>query len=341
KGIGVLLSCDTGIAAKDAVDLANANGIDVVITDHHDLPEELPNAYASINPKFHDADHPLYALPGVGVAYKLIEELFNRVGRQTELPAFLDLVALGIVADIAQQTKDTRYLLQRGLDVLRHTERAGLLSIMKLGNVNANQLIDEDIGFQIGPRLNAVGRLGDANISVPLLTTTDRALADGIANDLEDMNRDRRYKTAIVYDSAKAQIERDPSLLQYAALVLANPAWHQGVIGIVASRLVEEYGKPTIMLSAPEGELARGSARSIEGYHVTEAIASQAAYLHGFGGHPMAAGMALQASDIERFRRGVSKAIIAQRTGRIPEATLDISLDIQLVEVKPELMDGV
>ncbi len=333
KGINVLLSCDTGIAANDAIALANEHDVDVVITDHHDLPETLPAAHALINPKFHETDHPLYSLPGVGVAYKVIEALFGNAGREDKLEPYLDLVAMGIVADIAHQTKDTRYLLQRGLSILRQTNRVGLQSLMRLGNVKADQIIDEDIGFQIGPRLNAVGRLSDANISVTLLTTGDRAVADEIANNLEDLNRDRRYKTSIVYDSALLQIERDPSLLQYAALVLANPEWHQGVIGIVASRLVEEFGKPTILLASPEDGLARGSARSIEGYHITDAIATQADYLHGFGGHPMAAGMALESHDIDRFRRGVSKAIIEQRAGKIPEATLDISLEVELADI--------
>lgn len=340
-GIDILLSCDTGIAAVEAVALANAHNVDVVITDHHDLPETLPAAYASINPKFHNPDHPLYSLPGVGVAYKLIEELYRRAGRSDEVQQFLDLTAMGIVADIAHQTKDTRFLLQLGLDVLRGTDREGLKAIMALGKVDGSRLIDEDIGFQIGPRLNAVGRLGDANVSVPLLTTDNQVLAKEIADKLEALNRDRRYKTSVVYDSAIAQIEREPSLLQYAVLVLSNPEWHQGVIGIVASRLVEEFGKPAILLASPEGEPVRGSARSVEGYHITEAIASQAEYLLGFGGHPMAAGMALEAEDIDRFRRGVSKAIIAQRQGKAPVASINISLDIPLAAVDLDLADEV
>ncbi|MEM8484413.1 MAG: single-stranded-DNA-specific exonuclease RecJ [Bacteroidota bacterium] len=341
RGINVLLSCDTGIAAVDAVELANAHGVDVVITDHHDLPDVLPAAYASINPKFHKPDHPHYGLPGVGVAYKLIEALYTRAGCEADLPVLLDLVALGIVADIANQAADTRFLLQQGLEVLRTSRRRGLQSIMKRGNVLQRYMIDEDIGFKIGPRLNAVGRLKDANVSVDLLTTSNAAEANRIADDLEALNRERRRLTEDVYDSALGQIDRDPSLLQYAALVLDNPKWHQGVIGIVASRLVEEFGKPTILLASPPGEPARGSARSIEGYHITEAITTQADYLLGFGGHPMAAGMALPASDIERFRRGVSKAIVAQRNGKVPESVLDISLVLPISEITPKLADEV
>ena len=337
RGIDVLLSCDTGIAAHEAIDLANGYGVDVLITDHHDLPQQLPAAYALVNPKREPADHPMSGFPGVAVAYVLIEALYTRAGRAGDLDEFLDLVALGIVADVAIQTKDTRCLLQHGLEVLRRTRRPGLLALYEIAKVQAASVNDETIGFQIGPRLNAVGRLADANVSVELLTTDDVSRARQIAADLEELNLRRRFETETVYESAKAQIDRDPSLLQYAALVLAHPEWHQGVIGIVASRLVEEFGKPAILLSAPDGEAARGSARSIDGYHITEAIAKQSDILHGFGGHPMAAGMALDAEHIERFRRGVSKAIIEQRVGDPPEPAIDISAILQLSDLTEEL----
>lgn len=336
RDVKVLLSCDTGIAAKEAVDVANAAGVDVVITDHHDLPDALPNALALINPKFHEETHPLYGLPGVGVAYKLIEELYARAGRSEEAHRFLDLTALGIVADLAHQRDDTRYLLQRGMDVLRSTPRAGLQAIMTNARMEPGFVNDESIGFKIGPRLNAVGRLKDANVSVPLLTTKSISVAFATAEDLEEHNRYRQYLTSITYESAIDQINKEPSLLQYAVLVLANPEWHQGVIGIVASRLVDEFGKPTILLAAPKGELARGSARSVDGYHITQAIASQEALLEGFGGHPMAAGLAVKPERIDAFRRGVSKAVINQRIGAKPEPFLEIATEISLENLSQE-----
>lgn len=335
-GIDLLLTCDTGIGSVDAVALANQAGVDVVVTDHHDLPAELPQALALVNPKFHRGDHSLSGLPGVGVAYKLVEALYEEAGRGGELEGFLDLVALGIVADLAIQRGDARYLLQRGLGVLRQTARPGLLAIMEYGRVQAAFLNDEDIGFQLGPRLNAVGRLADANVSVPLLTTTENERAREIAQQLERLNEDRKFETAVVFDSAMAQIEQESSLLQYAVLVMANPRWHQGVIGIVASRLVEEFGKPTILFAAPDGQVARGSARSVEGYHITNAIATQGEMLLGFGGHPMAAGLSIDRNNLEAFRRGVSKAIIEQRGGRGPEPTLDIEAELSLGELTLE-----
>ena len=338
EGIDLLLTCDTGIASVEAVSLANAADVDVVVTDHHDLPAQLPQALALINPKFHQGEeheHPLRGLPGVGVAYKLVEALYAKAGREGELEPYLDLVALGIVADLAIQEDDSRYLLQRGLEVLRQTERPGLQALMENSGVQAEFLNDEDIGFQLGPRLNAVGRLADANVSVPLLTTSEETRAREIADQLERLNEDRRFETAVVHDSAMAQIEQEPSLLQYAVLVMANEHWHQGVIGIVASRLVEEFGKPTILF-AVGAEVARGSARSVEGYHITQAIGTQQEMLLGFGGHPMAAGLSIASENVDAFRRGVSKAIIDQRHGRGPEPMLEIEAELPLGELTLE-----
>ena len=231
QGIDILLSCDTGISAHEAIDLANQYGVDVIVTDHHDCPEHLPAAYALVNPKLFEAAHPLDSLPGVGVAFKFIESLYQRAGRGEEVDTFLDLVALGIVADLAQLTDDTRYLLQRGLGVLRQTNRVGLSCIMQNAKVMPEYLIDEHIGFQIGPRLNAVGRLADANISVPLLTTSDQIEAERIAEKLERLNEERRFQTDLVFESAVDQVKKDPAL-RLEVVVLAHPTWHQGVIGI-------------------------------------------------------------------------------------------------------------
>jgi single-stranded-DNA-specific exonuclease len=336
-GIGLLLTCDTGIASVEAVARAKAAGVDTVVTDHHDLPSTLPEAFALVNPKFLPPDHPLATLPGVGVAFKVVEALYERAGRGGEFELFLDLVALGLVADLATLTGDARYLLQRGLRALRETRRVGLRAIFERAGIQPETLDEEDIGFGIGPRLNAIGRLADANRSVPLLTTDDRALAETIADELERLNEERRLLTDQVYAAARAQVEADPSLIQYAALVLSHPHWHQGVIGIVASRLVDDFGKPAILLASPPGEPARGSARSVDGYNITEAIASQAALLHGFGGHPMAAGLAIEADRIDRFRVGVSTALAMQRDGAPPDPVLEIALALDLADLTPDL----
>ena len=171
EGVDLLLTCDTGISAHEAVQHAKKRGLTVIITDHHDLPEKLPEADAIINSKLLEDGHPLSTLAGVGVAYKLVEALFGEAGMQEQLTELLDLVALGLVADIAILTGDARYLVQRGLEVLRNTNRFGLRELMKLAELEASHITEEHIGFTIAPRLNALGRLGDANVIVEFLTT--------------------------------------------------------------------------------------------------------------------------------------------------------------------------
>lgn len=352
RGVDLLLTCDTGISEHEAVDYAKAQGLTVVITDHHDLPPTLPNADAIVNSKLAPEGHPLSTLPGVGVAYKLVEELYDR-RQETEDRAnsprssvvghpadkYLDLVALGIVADIALQTGDARYLLQRGVEVLRRTQRLGLQSLFKYAEIIPDQLTEEQIGFGIGPRLNALGRLSDANPIVEFFTTDDPSRANILASQLEGLNTKRRLLTDQIYQAAISQIERQPELLDFAALVLAHPQWPAGVIGIVASRLVEEFNKPTILLSTPEGEPARGSARSVEGVHISEAIASQRDLLLGFGGHPMAAGLSIEQERIPDFRRGLSRTIRAMMGPTPPEPTLPIDAFIGLDELSLEFVD--
>ena len=298
---------------------------------------------------------PLSALPGVGVAYKLAEELYRRAGRPEAADGLLDLVALGIVADLAVVRDDTRYLLQRGLDVLRETRRLGLQLLMESAGLSPDRLSEEHISFVIAPRMNALGRLADANVAVEFLTTADLTRARLIAADLEALNSKRKLLCDQVYAAAEAQLQRDPALLENAALVLAGPGWHPGVVGIVASRLVERYGKPVVLLSVPppspppsqrggmgEGGLARGSARSVAGVNISAAIAAHADLLLGYGGHPMAAGLSLVPERIPEFRRALSRTVEAmsleaavtpglQIDGELPlsDLTLDFAADVE------------
>lgn len=314
KAPDLLLTCDTGISEHQAVDFAQSSGIDVIITDHHEPPEHIPDAYAVVNPHFLPNKHPLCTLPGVGVAYKLIEELYKRHEKPDDADRFLDLVALGIVADVAELKGDTRYLLQRGLVVLRKTNRIGLQELYRLADINPAQLDESHIGYTIGPRLNALGRLSDANSIIELFTTSEPGRVRMLAAELEGLNRHRRQLTKQVYQGTLAQIERNPDLLDYAALVLAHPGWPNGIIGIVASRLVDRFAKPTILLSIQEDQTARGSARSIDGIHITQAITAQADLLKEFGGHSGAAGLSLPAENISKFRTRLSRYLRATTT---------------------------
>lgn len=345
-GAGLVLTCDTGITAHEAVDYAHLRGVDVVITDHHDLAPTLPAAYAVVNPKLLPEGHPLGTMPGVGLAYKLAEALMVHSSAPGIVDQQLDLVALGIVADVALQTGDTRFLLQRGLAVLRDTRRLGLQVMLQLAGVNPAWLTEEHIGFELGPRLNALGRLGDANLAVEFLTTSEPERARILATQLEGYNIERKRLTALVLQGALAQIEREPSLLDHAVLVLSHAMWHPGVIGIVASRLVERFHRPVVLIAAPSGELARGSARSVAGCNITAAIAAHAELLAGFGGHPMAAGLSLDAERIPEFRRKLARTFhdqvgeiaaqpVLQIDGILPLADLSLELVADLERLAP------
>jgi len=338
-GVRLFLTCDTGITAHEAVRYAQEAGIDIIITDHHDLPESLPDAWAVVNPKMLARGHPLRELPGVGCAYKLVEALYERGGRPGDATQYLDLVALGIVADVAVQTGDTRYLLQRGLGALRQARRSGLQAVMEKAEVNPARLTEEHIGYYLAPRLNALGRLANANSAVELLTTDDPSRAWILAVELEGLNARRKLLSDQVFEAAVEQVERDPSLVAGGALVLSHPAWPPGVVGIVASRLVERYGLPTVLIAEPAGELARGSARSVPGCNITAAISAHAEMLEGFGGHPMAAGLAMEASRIAEFRRALGGTVSEMLKGIEDGMGLPIAAYVSLSELSLDLVE--
>ncbi|MGE5123563.1 MAG: single-stranded-DNA-specific exonuclease RecJ [Acidobacteriaceae bacterium] len=339
RGVDLILTCDTGITSHQAVDFAHMRGVSVLITDHHDLPDRLPDADAIVNPKLLPAGHPLGTLPGVGVAYKVMQGLFQHQGRDESLTEYLDLVSLGIVADIALLFGDSRFLLQRGLESLRSTRRLGLLSMMELAELNQANLTEEHIGYFLAPRMNAVGRLDDANQMVELLMTADISRARLLALELEGMNAQRKLLTDQVYQAAQSMLSQDPSLLEFPVLVLSHPAWPSGVVGVVASRLVEEYHRPAILLSAPPGEAARGSARSIEAVNITAAIAANQDMLNGFGGHPMAAGLSIAPERIPEFRKAISRTIQDLGVELVIEENLQVDGYVTLPELSLDLVE--
>ena len=349
-GVKLLITCDTGITAHDAIDYCNSRGVDVLITDHHELGETLPNARAIINPKLLPEDHPLKNLAGVGVAYKLAEALlrsddFSRPNTATEAAItcedLLDLVALGLIADVALLQGETRTLAQRGLQQLRQTRRLGLKVMAELSNTTLESLTEETIGFTFAPRLNALGRLSDANPAVELLTTDNPARARVLAAQIEGLNAQRRLLTSQVTEAAEAQLRSNPDLLTEPVIVLSHPNWPGGVVGIVANRLVDRYHKPALLLTESEDGILRGSARSIEGLHITEAIRANSDLLLGFGGHPMAAGLSLQKDNLPSLRRGLGKAIEKQLGEVIrEEPTLQLDAWLELPELNLELAEA-
>ncbi|HNF94531.1 MAG TPA: DHH family phosphoesterase, partial [Anaerolineales bacterium] len=248
NGAKLLLTCDTGITAHDAIDYANSRGLTVIVTDHHDLGETLPNAQAIINPKLLPEDHPLRNLAGVGVAYKLAEALLDtrtsNIDSQISNIELLDLVALGLIADVALLQNETRSLAKQGIEQLRNTSRLGLRVMAELAGAAFETLTEETIGFTFAPRLNALGRLGDANPAIDLLITDDSARARVLATQIEGLNAQRRMLTKQVNDAAEAQLKENPELLNHPIIILSHPNWPGGVVGIVANKLVERYHKP-------------------------------------------------------------------------------------------------
>ncbi len=339
NGAQLILTCDTGITAHEAVGYASSRGVDMVITDHHELPPELPRAAAVTNPRLLPAEHPLYTLAGAGLAYKLAEELLIQHQASHTPEMLLDLAALGLVADVATLTGETRYLVQKGLETLRQANRLGLKTMLEMAEVNPAHLTEEHIGFVLGPRLNALGRLGDANPAVELLTTQNPARARVLATQLEGLNAQRQLLTRQVAEAAEAQLRADPALLSEPVIVLAHPAWPAGVIGIAASRLVERYNRPAILLASPPGEPARGSARSIEGINITAAIAAQEALLLKFGGHPMAAGLSLEAENLPDFRRRLARTLRQMGVDTRREPSLQIDAWLALPDHNLELAE--
>ena len=340
RGAKLILTCDTGITANEEVEYAKSRGVDFIITDHHDLGETLPNANAIVNPKLLPKDHLLANLAGVGVAYKLAEALLIE-NCKSETENLLDLVALGLIADVALLKGETRSLAQKGIQALRNTNRLGLKIIAELSNTKLETLTEEQIGFVFAPRLNALGRLSDANPAVELLLTKDPARARVLGAQIEGLNAQRKLLTSQVYEAAETQLRENPDLLSEPVIALSHPNWPGGVVGIVANKLVDRYHKAALLLNESEDGMMRGSARSIEGLNITEAIAANKDLLRSFGGHPMAAGLSLPMENLSAFRRGLGKAVEAQLGSTVrEEPTLQIDTWLSLNEINFKLADA-
>jgi single-stranded-DNA-specific exonuclease len=332
-GARLILTCDTGVTAHAEAAYLAQRGADLIITDHHVPTEHLPPAVAVVNPHRLAAGHPLAALTGVGVAYQLARGLDPDLAERA-----LDLTALGTVADVGTLVDDNRYLVQRGLEALRATRRPGLRALYDTAGLRPDGLTEEHLAFVLGPRLNALGRLADASDGVDLLTTGDELRARTLATELEGLNARRQFLTRQVTDAALAQVESQPALLrEQQALVLSHPTWPGGVLGIVAGRLAERFGKPTVLITAPENELARGSGRSVPGVDLIAALRACAPLLQRFGGHAAAAGFSIDAERIPELRAALSRAITEQ-VETIPEQELVVDDYVELPVLSLELV---
>jgi single-stranded-DNA-specific exonuclease len=299
-GIRVLVTVDHGISAWDAVALARERGMDVIICDHHLPPPVLPPATAILNPRQADCAYPFKDLCGVGIAFKLLQALFGPEAGEEVWP-FLDLVALGTIADLVPLVGENRVLVKHGLAQLSETTRPGLRALAQVAGISLDSLGPGRVAFGLAPRLNAAGRLDDATTAVRLLLTCDPAEARELATDLDRQNRERQELEASILAEALAQAEAQHDFRHHRAIVLASSDWHPGVIGIVAARLVERFGRPTALIGT-QGHEARGSARSAAGWHIADALGRCSDLLLHYGGHRAAAGFSLRPDRIEAFR---------------------------------------
>lgn len=310
-GAGLIVTCDCGTTARETVADARAAGLRVVITDHH-VPGELPAADAIVNPRRGDPDAPWADLCGTGVAFKLAQALVPALGLPEHLPLHvLDLVAMATVADVVPLTGENRVLARFGLRQLQETSWAGLRALIEVAGLTGKPIRAGHVGFVLGPRLNAAGRIGEAMDGLALLLADDPADALSRARRLETQNTQRQDLDQRILQEAVDVVERDVRLDEEYGLVLASETWHPGVIGIVASRVVERYARPAILI-ALEGDTGKGSGRSIPGFDLHAAIAECAPHLLRFGGHRMAAGVTVARDALDAFRAAFNAAARAR-----------------------------
>lgn len=300
-GASLMITVDCGITGADEVAHARNLGIDVIISDHHERGKDLPDAVAILDPKQPECGYPFKELAGVGVAFKLVQAVSGKMGlSEADYQEYIDLVALGSSADIVPLIDENRILVKLGLDKINRLDRLGVSALAETSGLTGKPIGTGQIVFMLAPRINAVGRLGNAERAVQLLITESESEAKKVAGILESENRSRKSIDEETFLEAKTLIDSKCDLENERAIVLAQSGWHSGVIGIVASRIVEQYYRPTVMI-AIEGDIGKGSARSIPHFDIHSALKKCDEHLIGFGGHRYAAGMMIRVDKIEAF----------------------------------------
>jgi single-stranded-DNA-specific exonuclease len=346
KGTRLLITVDCGIGDFEEVSFAHDQGMDVIITDHHEIPDRLPPAYAILNPRQKDCSFPFKALAGVGISFNMIIALRSYLrdsGHFTNdsppnLKEYLDLVSLGTVADMVPLVDENRIFVKYGLKLLTEGSRAGIRALKEVSGLKDVPITTGLIGFRLGPRINAPGRIDRADEGLRLFITKDPQEADSLARSLDVKNSKRQQLENEIVKEIKERIEADEKFLEKRSLVLSSCNWHPGVIGICASRIVEEYYRPTVLI-ALDGKKGKGSARSIEAFHIYNGLKGCERFLEGFGGHKHAAGLTILPEKIDEFEKSFEE-IVSQNLSRedlIPKINIDA--EINLKEVTENLID--
>ncbi len=335
RGVKLIVTVDCGINSVEEIECANSRGIDVIVTDHHEVKgDRRPDAYAMIDPRQPDCPYPFDHLAGVGVAYKLGRALMS--GRESFADGYLDLVALGTVADIVPLNGENRVLAKSGLKKLKAADKVGLKALMEVAGVDWEKLTCRHIGFAMAPRINAMGRIGSAGVALELLRCRDYGRARQIARILDRENKNRQRIEKDILKQALDRVNERGQVEEEKVIVLVDDAWHPGVIGIVASRLTEEYRKPAILI-ALEGDSGRGSGRSVEGFDLFDAIGRAGEHLIDFGGHKQACGIRIKKKNVDLFRESLNAAAgeyFTESDPAVPELRIDLCLPFSHVGVK-------
>ena len=326
QGVRLLVTVDCGITGVEEVDYANSLGMDVVITDHHECREELPRTIAVVDPHRSDCGYPFKHLAGCGVALKLVLALGGPDREESLFARYCTLAAIGTVADVMQMSGENRTIVSRGLATLEHSDFIGLHALLREAGLSGKEISSVQIGFVLAPRINAAGRMGEADKAAELLLCGDPAAAEQMAKELCALNRERQNVEQEIYSQAEEMIGQMPDR-DRSALVLESSRWHQGVVGIVASRLSEKYSRPSFMIHL-NGSTGKGSCRSWGGFNLFAALESCKDLLLGFGGHELAAGFTIDRDKIPAFRHRMNEFARRYCGGTQPESALEVDAAI-------------
>lgn len=334
-GTRLIITVDNGISAIEAADYASQLGMDLIVTDHHQVGDTLPNAVAVIDPHRKDCTCPYKDWAGVGVAFKLITALEGSFGDEL-IDDYGDLIAIGTVADVVPLLGENRLLVKYGLQVMQNSQRPGLDALLRIAGVHDKPLTSTRLAFSVCPRINAAGRMKNARTAVHLLLEEDSEVAHQLAQELDVMNQDRQSIEHEILIQAEQQIAQDKTRKYDRVLVVAGENWHPGVIGIVAAKLLEKYGRPTLVLSI-NGDTAKGSGRSIDGFSLYESLRACSDTLLGFGGHKLAAGLTVETSRIDEFRKAIND--YAASLDEMPYDTLNLDCRLNPAYINEALLE--
>lgn len=336
-GVSLVITVDTGISAIDEARAAKELGLDFIVTDHHQPPPVLPEACMIVNPHQKNCLYPFKGLSGAGVAWKVAHALLGRVPEH-----LLDFAVLGTIADLVPLIEENRLLAIRGLSALETSEKPGIQALLKVAGIGGRTLSAEDVGFSLGPRLNAAGRLDSAEPAVQLLLAKDPQEAEAFAKEIDQTNRERKELVRAIADEAVREIEEHFPPEDQHVFVLAKEGWNPGVIGIVASRIVGHFGRPAIILGIDsETGLAKGSARSIDGFDIFENLSVSRDLLEAFGGHPMAAGMTVKTENVDKLRANLNRQAAQQLTAEDFVPVTEVDLVCNVDDVSLELIEEI